>query len=183
MGLLWEAIFLGKYAIFVKKWLPNGHQIGTLVGHVGYRNYLFSPLGPQGCPSGAQWRPKWFQGCPKAGKIELKWSQNATQGLQNVGPRAPMVGFPLRYIYIYATVPSWHEVECWNVYVGSADPCVGSVDHCFMLYVFIRTPPPPFGTQPCATLRDFLATLFQGSILERVFPDFGAPRPPKMEPN
>ena len=26
----------------------------------------------QGCPSGAQWRPKWFQGCLKAAKMKLK---------------------------------------------------------------------------------------------------------------
>ena len=26
----------------------------------------------QGCPSGAQWRPKWLQGCLKAAKMELK---------------------------------------------------------------------------------------------------------------
>ena len=74
MGLLWEAFFCRKHTIFVKTWLPNEHQIGTEVGHVGRRNYLISPLGPQGCPSGAQWRPKWFQGCPKAAKMEPKWN-------------------------------------------------------------------------------------------------------------
>ena len=44
-------------------------------------------------PNGAQSGSKGAQSLPK-------WSQNAAQGLQNVGPRAPMGGFPLRYIYM-----------------------------------------------------------------------------------
>ena len=43
---------------------------------------------------------------------------------------------------------------------------------------------PPFSVPARAvlqSLRDFLATLFQGSIQEPIFPDFGAPGPPKME--
>ena len=46
---------------------------------MGHRNYLFSPLGPQGCPSGAQWCPKWFQGHPKAAKMKPKWNQNGAK--------------------------------------------------------------------------------------------------------
>jgi len=36
------------------------------------RTLSFSPLGQHGCPSGAQWRPKWLQGYPKAAKMKLK---------------------------------------------------------------------------------------------------------------
>ena len=36
------------------------------------RTLPFSPLGQHGCPSGAQWRPKWLQGCPKGAKMKLK---------------------------------------------------------------------------------------------------------------
>ena len=36
------------------------------------RTLPFSALGQHGCPSGAQWRPKWLQGCPKGAKMKLK---------------------------------------------------------------------------------------------------------------
>ena len=46
---------------------------------MGHRNYLFSPLGPQGCPSGAQVVPNGAQSGSKGAQRLPKWSQNGTK--------------------------------------------------------------------------------------------------------
>ena len=101
-----------------RKTLLNQWEMKFFRGHNRKRAPKGHPMKGQNCTCAilcihlvAQVVPNGAQSACKGSQKLPKWSQNAAQGLQNVGPRAPMGGFPLRYIYIYIYIYKGHAIK------------------------------------------------------------------------